>query len=472
MTDRISSLPTETARTPFIGRAHLRAGSPEGGPSDAFVATSDELSATASGGGTLKKVTPNALMSAATVSTGAAAKILDSRGQIKVQWTHQWDYEGSAEIMGEICPGPDGTAYYAASDGTLMAIKNGSASWKVHFTDGDLSSPTVAPDGSVCVTDTNTLHVIKDGKEEWSLKLGGGPLWKPEAGDDGTIYVPSANGKLYAVKDGEKKWVCASTGFFQKRDPFVTSPAVSSDGTVYAGTEKGRVCAMKEGELLWEFQTEGELKHPPVAEANGMIFTATRDGMVYCIKDGKKIWSLKVHDKIDSPLNVAGDGTVFFTGADGQFHFAGGWTRSVTAVKGGKKLWSLKAGEFEHNSSKALTSCGTFFSSDPGSFQGWAGGNAANWERKKDVGYTSGPPTLCGEHLFVPFNTTGFSAYTAKNILEEIAGETTKASGSPAPSVERESEWIVIDGVRLPIKEGMAHLAQLQGAMNKKESDR
>ncbi len=77
--------------------------------------------------------------------------------------------------------------------------------------------------------------------KKWEFKTGNYVRSSPCVGPGGTVYVGSEDGKLYAIKDGNKQWEFQTGGWVH------SSPCVGPDGTVYVGSCDHRLYAIKDG---------------------------------------------------------------------------------------------------------------------------------------------------------------------------------------------------------------------------------
>jgi outer membrane protein assembly factor BamB len=116
-----------------------------------------------------------------------------------------------------------------SSDGKLTAVKGGRKLWELKTGHETLSSPVVAPDGTLYLgSGDGRLHAVRDGKELWDFSAGGETPSSPAVGPDGSVFVAATDGNLYGVRDGMKIWE-HRTG-----DTGASSPVVTSNGTVHA----------------------------------------------------------------------------------------------------------------------------------------------------------------------------------------------------------------------------------------------
>ena len=116
----------------------------------------------------------------------------------------------------------------------------------------DGSSTAIGVDGTVyfAALDGSLLAINSDGTEKWRFPLDDGLGWpaggwaaSPAIGDDGTIYVGSPVGLLFAVNsDGTLKW-----SFFigeRYQAGVSTPPSIGSDGRIYFGDAASRFWAI------------------------------------------------------------------------------------------------------------------------------------------------------------------------------------------------------------------------------------
>ncbi|TMF04820.1 MAG: PQQ-like beta-propeller repeat protein [Chloroflexi bacterium] len=123
---------------------------------------------------------------------------------------------------------------------------------------------------------------VGDGHVQWSAQTG--PVLKasPALGQDGTVYIPSMNGKLYAVappteapkRTGTVRWTFRFAEFPGKGQPLVShsppagadgigsgaSPTIGPDGAIYVGANNSNFYAISpDGHLEWLFEAEREI---------------------------------------------------------------------------------------------------------------------------------------------------------------------------------------------------------------------
>src|SRR5207237_407993 len=122
--------------------------------------------------------------------------------------------------------------------------------------------------------------ISPEGRVKWTTQTG--PVLKssPALARDGTVYVPSMNGKLYAVSapvagtSGAIKWTFRFAEYPGQGTPVVShsppagadgigsgaSPTVGPDGTIYIGANNSNFYAVSpDGHLEWLYTAEREI---------------------------------------------------------------------------------------------------------------------------------------------------------------------------------------------------------------------
>jgi outer membrane protein assembly factor BamB len=250
--------------------------------------------------------------------------------------------------------------------GARRGVSIGEAVW-IFQTGGSVSSPAIAPDGTVIFgsTDGNLYAAYPDGLPKWTFTYGGASCSPPSVAADGTVYFgaavsrypkPVTNGIFAVSSTGQLLWrrimdssmvsgvaigangtlyvttddfYSPDTLFVQALSPegsnvwrfangrrFVSTPAIGADGTIYAGTSDGMLEAIRpNGTLLWEFNSgDGYLK-TPVINANGVLFTA--GASFHAINpDGQRLWSYALQYGADSGPSCLDPANVIFAQGD------------------------------------------------------------------------------------------------------------------------------------------------------------
>src|SRR5438445_297578 len=148
--------------------------------------------------------------------------------------TPLWSLNADSVIISSPAVAPDGTIYFAAGS-SLYAITNmGSNRWTVAIGYGDSGSPAVAGDGTIYIAN-GCLHALTpEGSNMWSYpSVGSG---SPAIGFDNTIYIVGPS-RLHAVSpNGTNLWKYV---FAEETPPF-PSPVIGSDATIYLGGLESR----------------------------------------------------------------------------------------------------------------------------------------------------------------------------------------------------------------------------------------
>jgi len=107
--------------------------------------------------------------------------------------------------------------------------------------------------------DTYLYALNPDGTLKWKFGTGDWVLSSPAIAPDGTIYVGSEDYYLYALNpDGTLKWK------FGTGDYIDSSPAIAPDGTIYVGSYDYYLYALNpDGTLKWKFKTGAEVWSSP-----------------------------------------------------------------------------------------------------------------------------------------------------------------------------------------------------------------
>jgi outer membrane protein assembly factor BamB len=215
--------------------------------------------------------------------------------------------------------GPGISCTLAGSD--LYAINaDGSTRWVFElnegfgvFTSDDLSSPAIAPDGTIYVTsrDTGLYAVNPDGTEKWATSPELTSISSsPAIGPDGTVYVTIGDLHAYAPDGGEKWAIPVSGGVPNDR-----SPAVGPDGTIYAcGIDPDACHAIgPAGNPLWSVPVDASAQPTtPALAADGTIYF-TGAGLYAVTPDGSQLWHTLFGGEasIDHSPVVGGDGRLY-----------------------------------------------------------------------------------------------------------------------------------------------------------------
>src|SRR5438876_696342 len=196
----------------------------------------------------------------------------------------------------------------------------------------------------------------------WSYTTGGIVYASPIV-SDGFVFIPSYDGKLYALDEytGSLIWS------FTTGSNIVATPAVgngmvylsSKDFNVYIGLDSTRVLVLQRitGSLVWSFNTPGGSNATSPAIYNGVVYFGTGRGIVYArnATTGVQIWSYTTPTGgavASSPALALGSKALFF-GSNDRYLYA---LNMVT----GAFLWSRLVGG-QVSSSPAVADSRVFF---------------------------------------------------------------------------------------------------------------
>ena len=114
------------------------------------------------------------------------------------------------------------------------------------------------------------------GDEEWIFEKASNWYWGAAVINDQTIYIPSLDGKLYAldIRSGKKKWELETNG------SIVGSPAIVSDMIVVGSTDgEIRIAETSSGEVLASCDV-GKSIQSPITSDGFEIYFSVRDHSV------------------------------------------------------------------------------------------------------------------------------------------------------------------------------------------------
>lgn len=237
----------------------------------------------------------------------------------------------SSAIQGNILSSPaiapDGTVYIgveigastaASPAGKLFAIApNGSQKWAFPTNDWIDSSPAIAKDGTIYFGCWNSyLYAVNaDGTQKWSYKLDSFASASPAIGADGTIYIGTGSGSLYAINpDGSFKWLFPTLYWVD------SAPAIGPDGTIFVGSEDNKLYAINpDGTQKWAYQTGSDIVSSPAIAADGTVYVGSRDQSLYALTPtGSVKWTFATTDLIDSSPVLGPDGTIYIATTGGR----------------------------------------------------------------------------------------------------------------------------------------------------------
>lgn len=231
--------------------------------------------------------------------------------------------------------------------------QDGSLKWA--FPTWDLtSSPAIAGDGTIYIPTFNgrLYAVSRYGTFKWMYNTYD-TVWfdsSPAIGADGTVYLGTLDGQLVALTPyGTRKWSYYTLYYISQ------TPAIGADGTIYVGGGSGELHAVNpDGTAKWLFQVDNWawIDSSPVIGVDGTVYVGTGgDTKVYAINpDGTLKWTFQVADNLNNPA-IGADGTIY----------VGSWDRNLYAVNpDGTQKWVFQTGDTIY-SSPAIGVDGTIY---------------------------------------------------------------------------------------------------------------
>jgi outer membrane protein assembly factor BamB len=211
---------------------------------------------------------------------------------------------------------------------------NGQLRWSFQRGGNFRSSPAIAADGTIYITDDIGYVLALDsvGTQKWSFYAGYGASTAPAIGPDGVIYIGNETGVLYALSPaGEMKW-SVNTGLLIE-----DSPALGTDGRIYIGSNDGNLyCIAPNGTEKWHFTTGAGIQSSPAIGVDGTIYIGSGDGNLYAIApNGTQKWTFTTGGRVESSPVVGSDGTIYARSLDGYLY---------ALNPDGSKKWRLSSG--------------------------------------------------------------------------------------------------------------------------------
>jgi hypothetical protein len=268
-----------------------------------------------------------------------------------------WDVKVDGPVRGSCVIASDGSIY-AATSGTLFAIDpEGRVRWSAPAGASD-TSPAVGADGTVYVIDGAALAAFDpSGSRKWSaaLQSDGTPVSSPTVAPDGTIYVTEVDGPLVAFRaDGSRRWTGGDTFDLYSTvaldalgDAVVMR--VSAYGSFVDSYGVGGMAGLHVPGLGPVFTYGAH----PVIGADGTTYVPVSAGLVALSPAGARLWTAgSPYEGSEAAPAVGPDGTVFAVGSG----------HVVTAFgKGGVADWSYSAGPMDYGYSVVVAADGAVF---------------------------------------------------------------------------------------------------------------
>jgi len=308
------------------------------------------------------------------------------------QLAARWSFHPNGGSSWHATPaiGRDGTVYVGYSTdngspdarGTLYALQAPTTGiephvlWSVDIGPGrQTSSPVLGPDGTIYALGGNGLlsAISRDGKVRWTAQTG--PVLKSSValGVGGTVYVPSMNGKLYAVtppttaqaRTGTIRWTFRFAEY-PGHGPAVTShsppagadgigtgasPTIAPDGTIYIGANNSNFYAISpDGRLEWLFEAQREIagiwSTAALSADNSTLYFGANRGGLYAInrQDGTLKWQFPIVGSIYSSPALDATGTLYTGSTVGHvFALDSGTGRLIFDYDARAPIWTAPA---------------------------------------------------------------------------------------------------------------------------------
>lgn len=376
-----------------------------------------------------------------------------------------WAFGAGAKINSAPAVDQAGNLYFGSLDKKIYALDgvSGKKLWEVDAGEAIvLSSPALSNKGTLFIGTMGGRVLaleMSTGRQKWEFQTGGDILTSPALGPDGTLFMGSSDGTLYALNEdsGKTRWTFDTTGGDAKRSwrNIVTSPAVGADGTVYVGGARGYVHALDgaTGQVRWETEVTYSFSDAaaPALGPDGTVYVGCNDYKLYALDGatGAKKWEFTAHGFPNERPAVGNDGTVYL----------GGDLSILYAVDGktGKGKWEaplegrgssspvIHDGTVYIHVGRGCTENTIYAFDEQSGTEKWHYKPGGPWR-----GVGSRPSIGKNGEVFVG-NDDGYM-YALRGstaIVEDKKSEDPQ--GGPG-GIEKEPDYIIIDGVKLPVK--------------------
>jgi outer membrane protein assembly factor BamB len=227
-----------------------------------------------------------------------------------------------------------------------LSALNGTKIWRSSTGTGAPSGLVVVP-GYICVAGTNVGALrIDDGASAWTFPVDQGTV-PGLAAAGSTVFVPSENGKVYALhaSNGTEIWssdadritlaggiLYAATGeritalqaaagkpiwTFPCSDPYVQ---LVTEIAVYVSDSLGKVHALRvnDGLKIWSFTTGGGVV--AATSSHDVIYVASNNLYALRASNGEEVWSYPIESQKQNALTIAG-GALYVGSVGGVYAF-------------------------------------------------------------------------------------------------------------------------------------------------------
>ncbi len=213
----------------------------------------------------------------------------------------RWEYATRVWIQGSAAVGADGTVFVGDRNGKVHALvgETGTNLWQYSGGGGVYSAPAIGADGTVYIDAgwITALNPLTGAKKNADSQVAG-YIWNgsPTIASDGTVYVPTINGRLYAMTPNlaNTRWL-----FENGAGSAFSAAAVGADGVLYVGCDDSRLYALDgaSGTKLWEYNAGGKVSSP-VLGGDGTVYASTESGKLVAV------WSSSTAGLANSPWPV------------------------------------------------------------------------------------------------------------------------------------------------------------------------
>ena len=384
------------------------------------------------------------------VDLGAATRMFEDP-ELKGKPYTECLFQGRSWVYDPIV-GPDNTVYVGCGDDHLYAFNpDGSMKWKAPV-GLVLSAPAVAPDGTVYAgnDDGQLVALNADGTEKWRFKTAYGQVGSATVDAQGDVYFGSGDCHVWAVHaDGTRKWA------FECQGGVSAPPVVGEDGRVYVGDLFGRLHAFDaaDGHEIWGRESYEAFQGPVALGKDGtVLMTRWKSLEALDPATGKTLWSRPAEPGRQAGPAVDADGHVVVAGWDGSLRFYDGQGTEVRRATVSATLattprvgpdgmvvvrdTSRRVWAFDHDGN-VIWSQGM-----PDAAKGGSLLTSLDVAADGTVYVGNNDGTLTAMH----FRTVAQRRDDAEQAQEMSGGK------REPPRIEVGEEWIVIGGVKVPVK--------------------
>ena len=362
--------------------------------------------------------------------------------------------------------------------------------------------PVISPDNkNILASDHNTLYCIdRGGKQNWKYKMDSWSCAEPAWSNDGKgifTYDEGNNLKCLDSVTSNLKWNA-------KFDRIHSNPVVGKDGTVFINTDEGsndRSCNKikwqlsavdpDNGEVKWQKPLKFKASSPPAPCPDGSVLVMDNDDNLYKFdKDGNQVffkesicpcegrigvddsgniylaaktkklyafnpdgdlkWTYNAGHRLRQPPAVSPDGSLYLSTFAGK-----SIQKLVPDGQGGmKKEWEYNTGGIQEPSPVLSPDGKTVYV--PGfdqTFKAISPDKKVLWQEKFDCALANKPAVGSDGSVYGAFQDK--KVYRFGTVLEMAREKDQgKEEGQPAGStgsVEVEKEFVIIDGLKIPI---------------------